>query len=236
MIKVQQRVFTGSRILVLMDGTVSMGNCFRHAKNAVSTIFDRALQILKKNNISKGFEMQFAVYRNYNCKEDKILETSAWESKPENLRSFMDTIQTSGGWGNEAVEIGLWYVNYLDASQVILIGDAPPNTPKQVTEKRKRLGEDYWLKTLYGAHTTTNVELAKFRIPVHAFYVHKNAEVEFKKIADATGGYCANLDVNDEISVHRITNLVTESILKNIGGDEKGDTLIKAYRDSFVHM
>ena len=44
----------------------------------------------------------------------------------------MGTISASGGWGNEAIEIGLQHANkeqMLDElSQVILIGDAAANT------------------------------------------------------------------------------------------------------------
>jgi hypothetical protein len=35
-----------------------------------------------------------------------ILQHSVWESKPEKLKNFMDSIDVSGGIDNEAVEIG----------------------------------------------------------------------------------------------------------------------------------
>jgi hypothetical protein len=51
----------------------------------------------------------------------------------------MSTITSSGGQGNEAVEIGLWHANNLanneeagGLSQVFLIGDYPPNTQAEV--------------------------------------------------------------------------------------------------------
>jgi hypothetical protein len=37
--------------------------------------------------------MQFAVYRNYNVSAEKLLQYSGWESKPQNLRQFMDSIK-----------------------------------------------------------------------------------------------------------------------------------------------
>jgi hypothetical protein len=35
-----------------------------------------------------------------------ILQNSGWESKPEKLKTFMNSIDVEGGMGNEAVEIG----------------------------------------------------------------------------------------------------------------------------------
>jgi hypothetical protein len=54
----------------------------------------------------------------------------------------MKPIRTSGGQGNEAIEIGLWHVNQQlktkKVTQVILIGDFPPNTDEEVTKKKRR--------------------------------------------------------------------------------------------------
>ncbi len=55
----------------------------------------------------------------------------------------MDGISASGGQGREAVEIGLQHSVYeannpgsVPLSQIFIIGDAPPNTPSEVEEKR----------------------------------------------------------------------------------------------------
>jgi hypothetical protein len=56
------------------------------------------------------------------------------------LRSFLnDKLKNDGGQGNEAIEIGLQYANNeilkqedIPLSLIIIIGDAPPNTPQEV--------------------------------------------------------------------------------------------------------
>jgi hypothetical protein len=35
-----------------------------------------------------------------------ILQNSVWESKPEKLKLFIDSIDADGGINNEAIEIG----------------------------------------------------------------------------------------------------------------------------------
>jgi hypothetical protein len=52
--------------------------------------------------------MQFVCFRNYGCPIDLLLEVSPWDSKPQELKKFMDTIDAKYGNGcNEAVELGL---------------------------------------------------------------------------------------------------------------------------------
>jgi hypothetical protein len=62
----------------------------------------------------------------------------------------MNTIEVEGGWNNEAIEIALWHANKENAkeniTQVILIGDPPPNTKHEVKVKREFLTEKYWKK------------------------------------------------------------------------------------------
>jgi hypothetical protein len=52
------------------------------------------------------------------------LQQSTWETKPQTLINFLWAIKTEGGWGNEAIVIGLFQANQeKNLSQVILIGD-----------------------------------------------------------------------------------------------------------------
>jgi len=77
-----------------------------------------------------GFEIQIAVYRNYNSGADKILETSPFSSKAIDLINFLQGIKHEGGDRNEAIEV--LYHNVLNVetgvSQLIVIGDANGNT------------------------------------------------------------------------------------------------------------
>ena len=54
--------------------------------------------------------MQFVVYRDYDCREGGLLQSSSWETKPNNLRNFMTKVNARGGDDyEEAIEIGLWH-------------------------------------------------------------------------------------------------------------------------------
>jgi uncharacterized protein with von Willebrand factor type A (vWA) domain len=64
-----------TRILVLMDATGSMESLLRKTQNAVGTMFERALtnSYLKRLVTPKSFELQCAVYRDYDQGVDGIL-------------------------------------------------------------------------------------------------------------------------------------------------------------------
>ncbi|CAM4825739.1 unnamed protein product [Rotaria magnacalcarata] len=230
-----------SRTVCLMDATGSMTHLLHKCKNTVGIMFERTSEILKDHKMdSNSFQLQFAVYRNYNSKEDKLLQSSPWETKPHNLRAFMNTIGVEGGWVNEAIEIGLWHANQEHErepiTQVILIGDAPPNSLEEVATKRGKFGKKYWKNTRFAKETYYEQELGKLmtnNISVHAFYVEKRAEEKFHEIATRTGGRCAMLDINSSLGSDMLTNLVTEEILNNIGGLSKGKDLVTAYRKKF---
>ena len=231
-----------SKTICLMDATGSMSHLLQKAKNTVGTMFERASDILNTSGLSPdSFQMQFAVYRNYNVKADELLQVSPWESKPDNLREFMKTIDPEGGMGNEAIEIGLWHanreVNAEGVSQVILIGDAAANTVQEVSIKRTQRGENYWKNTKFNIpmHYQTELQpLISEEIPVHAFYVDKRAESNFREISSQTGGRCEMLDINSSSGAQMLTDLITEEILRNVGNSNgQGDNLVKQYQNKF---
>ncbi|ETO33244.1 hypothetical protein RFI_03865 [Reticulomyxa filosa] len=208
---------TLSRTVILMDVTGSMDHLLQKAKNAVTTMFERIAIVLKGPN---SFEMQFVVYRNYNAPADMLLQTSPWESKPKNLRTFMETVEPEYGWGNEAIEVGLAHVNRehekATISQVILIGDAPANTKEEVTQKRgnsshKAPFPPISLKTtLFSTPTYYEDELNILKdkkINVHAFFVDMRAKQNFEEIARASNGRCEKLEINSEKGSDQLTNL-----------------------------
>ncbi len=222
-----------SRTVVLMDATGSMSNLISKAKHTVKTMFERAYCVLKDAGNDSVFELQFVAYRNYNAEEESLLQVSPWELKPDNLRIFIDSISSAYGMGNEAIEIGLWHVNQESCvSQVILIGDQPPNTRSEVEAKRMKRGETYWSTTKYREKTFYEDELLEIQeknIPVHAFFVDSEAKQKFTEIANKTGGRCEALDINSDAGAEMLTHLVTEQIMDNIGGAR----LVSAYREKF---
>jgi hypothetical protein len=78
--------------------------------------------------------------------------------------------------------------------QVILIGDAAPNTKEEILSKRAGFTGfliDYWKNSWVKNVRHYSEELkdvSKYGIPVNAFYVEKWAETEFKEIAKKTNG------------------------------------------------
>jgi len=237
-----------SRTLITIDATCSMYMLLEKTKSTVSVMFKRAFKIMMDNNIKSGFQIQIAFYRNYNSPVKELLQFSAWESKAEGLLKFMKSIEVAGGYGNEAVEIALWYANQQaktdeGLSQVILIGDAPPNTQNEVHEKRKyRDGYfrgftgSYWEKTEFKKPTYYETELKKLaeeKIPVHTFHLQTRAAKAFQHIAKATGGTNSVLDIDSPDGSKDLTDLVTQEILQNVGG-EKGDKLVNDYRKRYM--
>merc|ERR1712070_428523 len=94
-------------------------------------------------------------------------------------------------------------------SQVLLIGDAPANTPDDV--RRKRAGgmwypynEAYWNEDpRFKTPTTSDKEIRALkarRIPVHSYWLTKHGSEEpfFKSVAAATGGKSQFLDVDSD--------------------------------------
>ncbi|CAF2770029.1 unnamed protein product [Rotaria sp. Silwood2] len=226
-----------SRTVLLLDATGSMSSLLSATKETVCTMFERASNILKEKNLSDLFQMQIVIYRNYNSRENEILQASAWETKPNNLRSFMNTVGPKGGMGAEAIEIGLWHAvkesETLDSiSQVILIGDAPANSQEEVRKKRAGFGEAYWEKTRFGKPTYFAYELEKLKsknLPVHAFYLTRYAKDNFKYIANETGGRCERLNIHSPEGAETLTDFVTEEVLRKAAGDQ-GDAAVDLYR------
>ncbi|CAL6057008.1 Helicase-related_protein [Hexamita inflata] len=224
-----------SKTLILMDATGSMGGVIDRTKNTIKTMFTNAYTVLKENNYNQSFDIMFAAYRNYASGIDFVLQSSPWDTQPDNLKRFIDTIYSRDGEGNEAIEVGLAHaVSQIEngLKQVILIGDMPPNTKEEVRRKRANLGEAYWSTTRFAYPTYFENQLQILKqnnIPVHALYVCNSAQQQFGYIARETGGKCEELDINSAKGAENLTNLVTEKIMLNIGGE----ALVKKYREKF---
>jgi len=224
-----------SRTLVLMDATGSMSGCLDAAKNTVDTMFKRLRQVLDNKQISTIVQIQFATYRNYNVLESQLLEHSSWCTSSQQLKGFLDTQGPAGGLGNEAVEIGLAHAVQLhdieEINQIALIGDMPPNTPAEVTEKRSKNsgGEAYWSRTKFATATNYVAELQNIRsrgIVLHSFYVANHAQSVFKSMAEQTSdkdgnkGTCRELDVNSNAGAETLLDTLSMTILNDSGGSE----------------
>ncbi|CAF3915864.1 unnamed protein product [Rotaria sordida] len=79
-----------SRTVCLMDATSLITNLLHKCKNTVNIMFECAFKVSKDNNINTdSFQIQFVEY-----------QSSPWETKPDNLRAFMNTIEVERGWNN----------------------------------------------------------------------------------------------------------------------------------------
>ena len=179
------------KVLVLIDCTSSMSMTLQKTKNCVDKMIQETKRELVKNQLDEDLIlMKIAGYRNYNSLEQKLLQASPdWTSNTKNLTSFLqNTLQIEGGWGNEAIEVGLQFANQeirecngIPLSMIIIIGDAAPNTPDDVKAKRKHTAvnlvkdKTYWQTTKdYKDATTWEEEITLIKdseIPVHSFYV-----------------------------------------------------------------
>ena len=223
-------------------------------KQKVDEMFKRAQQILLEKDVGATIELMFVCFRNYaNCDHDgsksaygRLLEKSQWHTDPTELGRFVGSIEPNGGthW-EEAVEVGLQHANReaerlqseVPLKQVILIGDAAPNTKVQVDAGRSKYGESYWRNSEFAEATywETEVEgLAEKNIPVHTFHVCSSAGPSFKKIAEKTQGQHGFLDVNSTQGAALLTDVVTMQILKDAGGEEMGDILVAAYKKAYT--
>lgn len=174
-------------------------------------------------------------------------QASPWASQPGDLEAFMSTISPKGGWGNEAVEVGLWHccdeIQKVGlVKQVLLIGDAPANTPQDVHSKRSggyfgRLRShsslQYWSEDPRFSIPTTADEqvqhLVNLGVPVHAYWVSQRNGRErafFEQVASTTGGQSGFLDVNSDTGKTELTDLLSKSVLATL--DASG-ALVKAY-------
>lgn len=234
-----------SRTMLLMDATGSMSSLLSAVKETVCSMFEEAVKVLEVMELpSDAFQMQFVVYRDYDCKQEGILQSSSWESKPNNLKKFIAPIAATGGGDyEEAIEIGLWYAVQQSEepdglAQVILIGDAPAKAiPAIERDRRANGGEAYWCKTKYKTQTNYVDELTKLRernIPVHTFYLSSDPKSDlllkknFEQIALLAGGRCQQLDIYQPKGAEMLTDYVTKEILRKAAG-ERGNEAVEHY-------
>eukprot|EP00475_Leptophrys_vorax_P031010 TRINITY_DN4682_c0_g1_i4.p1 TRINITY_DN4682_c0_g1~~TRINITY_DN4682_c0_g1_i4.p1 ORF type:complete len:1758 (-),score=418.12 TRINITY_DN4682_c0_g1_i4:53-4783(-) len=225
-----------AKTLCLFDATGSMSSLLTNTKNTICKVFQDASEVFKQHGMDpNGFAVQIAVYRNYNVGDDLLLQTSGWEVRPENLRAFMNTIGPAGGMGNEAIEIGLAHANTLLAgglTQVILIGDVPPNTRAEVQSRFNTVRRTKFTTQTYWEDELAKLKIGGVAVPVYAFYVHQCAANAFADIARRTGGTSSALDVNSDRGAELLKQCVTERILiASAGGNAQlAQDLVKTYR------
>jgi hypothetical protein len=210
------------------------------ACSSVGQVFEFTRDILGMKGIPpESFEIQFVAYRNYNCDETMLLESSGWEKDPINLRRFLDKVKPACGLGNEAIEVGLQYINTEaesnSVSQIILMGDMPPNDRGEVAAKRRTYsgGESYWSKTKFSQATFYETELKELKekgVNLHAYYLTDYAKSKFVEMANLfPEGTSKFFDVTSKSATHDLVDLLVVRILRDLGGKARADELEQAY-------
>jgi len=229
-----------SRTILLMDATGSMGGLLSAVKDTCCKMFELASTVLKESGFPEdNFKMQFVVYRDYDCK-DTIIQSSGWETKAANLRSFMGTISATGGGDYpEAVEIGLHHAAQQHASeqiaQVLLIADAPAKErPAIISDRARYNGESFWVPK-YGPPTHYTEQLEKLAgVPVHTFYLGNGTglRANFEDIAKRSGGTCRQLSMSNASGAQTLTNLVVEEVLRMSAGS-RGEEVVQHFKAKY---
>ncbi|CAL6003220.1 Helicase-related_protein [Hexamita inflata] len=201
------------RTLLLLDATLSMDELLQKTSLVLKPIFSSV------RNLTKQLEMMVAVYRNYQDGE-LLFQHSAWESSPDNLQHFLQNAVARGGSteGQEAIEVGLQFANSQQLNQIILIGDAPPNSKYQIKQHRKVLSEDYWAKTQFKPthYQDELVLLVNKRVKVHCIYLKNGAKQSFEEIAAETDGECAEMKSGKDVG-EQLKEFISDKIGKMMG-------------------
>ncbi|KAL4463179.1 hypothetical protein ABPG74_007180 [Tetrahymena malaccensis] len=232
-----------SKTLIVLDATGSMKNLITQTKNTIETTFLCSRDILGQEGLDpQCFLVMICFFRSYNSKWENIFNSTAWENNADKLRSFLQTVQATGGTDpGEAVEVGLWWANqqHLQSpiNQVLLLGDQPAHLEDQAQKYRNKFGQNYWDTTPIKELTYYVPEcnkLKKQNVPVHTFYLNNQAQNIFQDISNITGGKCAPLDINSADSAKQLTDTLVKQILADIG-DKHGcrEKLIQAYQAKY---
>jgi len=155
---------------------------------------------------------------------------------------FMEKINPQGGGDyEEAIEIGLLHAVQQSLqpekiAQVLLIADAPAKDLLAIKRDRSKYGgEDFWVPK-FGQPTHYLEQLPNLKaagIPVHTFYLHSGAKVNFEDIAVKSGGTCRELNINNKDGAQQLTNFITEEVLRKSGG-EQGEELVQLFKAKYA--
>jgi len=188
-----------SRIIGLSDATGSMANIWDSTRRHITEMINRMSAL-------GSYELKWVAYRDYS-EDDKLIESSQWETGASNLLSFINTINCYGGmdW-EEAVEKALEVAaNDSKATCVILIGDAPPHPERDYLQQAYRL--------------------AHLKRPVFSFVVGQAPETlkVFSEISRITQGTCSPLKSADDL---------LDAVVLTAAHDMGGKPLIDQYLTS----
>ena len=215
---------TESKIVLCLDATSSMSRLMKNLKEKLTEMINRVKAIAGD---SCKIAFNIIIYRDYDCKNGKLVDSSGWRTDAESLIDYVNNIEVHGGEDfEEAIEIGLREINALPTDQlpsrVLLMGDAPPHFERKGEKIKKQGG--YVLETDYHIECQN---LSEKSIPVYSFYMHDGARESFHTISRLTNGDAKALDVCKE---NQLLDAVCLETLDDIGGEG----MKQKYIDRFI--
>lgn len=217
------------KIILGLDGTSSMSKVIGQTKATIGEMLGRTEKVLAKAGVTGAdFQIQIAVYRNYNAQlPNELLQLSSWEMSPAPLVAFLDSVDASYGWGKEAVEVALAHAVAEEASAVIIIGDADVQTSDDVLFKRGQSSSSAWNQDVRFKDPTdfeTQARLLRdLDCRVSTLFVAKHvgqtSPQGFRRISNMTGGEVGVLNIHAPGGgADDLTNVVCMQILACLDG------------------
>ena len=227
----------GRRVVVLLDATGSMYRTLRLVQNYLSEVFTRCFKIIAdKLGQGVGFEMQLGIYRNYNVPtEDMFFSATDFASTPETLVTFLNKANAAGGWGREAIEIGFAHAMKMHAvesiSQIIVVGDAPPNTRDDSDMKRagrsfspKKWKEQVYFDTVHAAAVDESIVVSTVYVDTQNNSAWRQGFVSMA----ANDGFVEDIDINNKEAGATLCYQFSKCILQHLSKD-KGSSMVSEY-------
>ena len=227
----------GRRALVLFDATGSMYQALELVKSYLAVVFTRCFEIIEKNlGKGAGFEMQLGVYRNYNCSTEKALFSATdFSSTAAPILKFLSNVHVDGGWGREAIEIGFAHAlnmhHHDPVSQIIVVGDAPPNNRADTKHKRARgrCPLSKWKEPVF--FDDLHQRVVNEGIVVNSVYVPTQASAEWRRgfmAMTANGGFSEDIVLSNKKAGEQLCAAISKCILKQMS-KEKGSAMVSEY-------
>jgi energy-coupling factor transporter ATP-binding protein EcfA2 len=239
-----------SKTVILLDTTGSMGTHITSTKHAITATCEAICGTLKDFGYSKNsYLIKIIAYKQYDDgrgnPEKEFITESAWTSDPEVIKTFLNGTPARGGSdpGEEAVECAIFTLKEeKDLSQVLVFADAGGNTKEQILHHKNKSGAEHWAKSKYKDVKDFKEELKEFKelnktskIPFFAYPLSndKTLKNDFEYLAKETGGECKLLDPNSVTAVKELGLEVGSRIVKDVGGEKKGDEMQEKFKQKF---
>lgn len=212
-LRVAAQASANGRRFFALDETGSMGPYIEAARSNIDTIIQ----------VGEGAPFQLGGYRDYDAPARYRFETSPVTTDSKVLQRWLGEQQINWGGANdgEAIELALEYgLAQPDIAVILLAGDEPPNTAQHMRKFQKTGPTALELAEQKGKER--KVKIFPFVVTGHC--AEAQTRSDFQRIAEVSGGVCADLDGSEQM-VH-----VAKMALLTIGKSMKdAKTAVERY-------